>query len=444
MTGTGSGAQIGRQRRREDFLKSSGVQFPAGASATYLPATSKLVIRNTQENIDLVESLVELKARTCPSRLPSRASSSKSPRQNLKELGFDWTLGHVQHRQPEGAIQAGGGTSGTGRSIGATDNFPVLQSLAMAAPAAWWEPIPVTAGLRSGTYGISANAIDALLFGSGAAAVAPGILSLAGVMTDPQFQVVVRALNQQKGVDLLSSPRVTTKSGQKATVEIIQEFIYPTQFQPPQIPQTIGAQTTLSTIGTGASSSPSFPVTPTTPTAFEKRNTGVTLEVEPVIGPDNYTIDLNLQPQVVQFDGFINYGSPIQTITTNALGISQTNILTQNVINQPVFDTRKVSTSVSVYDGATVVLGGLVREDIQKVNDKVPVLGDLPLAGRLFRSKIDQNIKRNLIIFVTARLIDPSGQLILNPDEEEEVVAPLNGPDNYVQPTGPLPLFPKK
>ena len=109
-------------------------------------------------------------------------------------------------------------------------------------------------------------------------------------------------------------------------------------------------------------------------------------------------------------------------------------VITPNVINQPVFDTRKVATSVSVYDGSTVVLGGLVREDIQKVNDKVPVLGDVPLIGRLFRSKIDQNIKRNLIIFVTAHLIDPAGQLILQNDEDEEPAAPLSGPD-YVQQT---------
>ena len=122
----------------------------------------------------------------------------------------------------------------------------------------------------------------------------------------------------------------------------------------------------------------------------------------------------------------------------------RTVVLTPNVINQPIFSLRKVSTSVSVYDGSTVVLGGLVREDIQKVNDKVPVLGDVPLVGRLFRSKVDQNIKRNLIIFVTARLIDPSGQPILNTEEEEEVVQPLVGPDVYVQPTGPLPLFNKK
>ena len=58
-------------------------------------------------------------------------------------------------------------------------------------------------------------------------------------------------------------------------------------------------------------------VTPTTPQTFETRNTGVTLEVEPVVGPDGVTIDLNLVPQVVEFEGFINYGSPINAVGVN-------------------------------------------------------------------------------------------------------------------------------
>ncbi len=58
-------------------------------------------------------------------------------------------------------------------------------------------------------------------------------------------------------------------------------------------------------------------------------------------------------------------------------------MLTPNVINQPIFSTRKVTTSVSIWDGQTVALGGLVREDVQKVQDKIPLLGDMPFAGRL-------------------------------------------------------------
>ena len=97
---------------------------------------------------------------------------------------------------------------------------------------------PVTSGNRSGNFAISANALDALLMpGLGqAAGVAPGIFGLAGVFTNPQFQVVIRALNQKKGIDLLSAPSVTTKSGQRAIIEVIREFRYPRTYTQPQVP----------------------------------------------------------------------------------------------------------------------------------------------------------------------------------------------------------------
>jgi general secretion pathway protein D len=97
--------------------------------------------------------------------------------------------------------------------------------------------------------------------------------------------------------------------------------------------------------------------------------------------------------------------------------------LTANVINQPVFSTRKVTTSVSVYDGQTVVLGGLMREDVQKTEDKVPILGDIPLVGRAFRTNVEQHNKKNLVIFVTARIVTPAG-VPLNEEEEEGLLPP--------------------
>ena len=192
-------------------------------------------------------------------------------------------------------------------------------------------------------------------------------------------------------------------------------------FQTPAVTGLIGVAT--------SASSGSFPVTPTTPTAFETRNTGVTLEVEPVVGPDGYTIDLNLVPQVVEFEGFINYGSPITSTVTNPItGVSTQNVITPNVINQPIFSTRKVTTSVSVYDGSTVVLGGLIREDVQKVEDKTPLLGDIPILGRLFRSSVDQHLKTNLIMFVTANLINAAGEKVRSDEEKEEVVETVAPP----------------
>jgi general secretion pathway protein D len=417
---TTGGQQLVNRQTALDFLKDQGVPFPAGASANFLPQSSRLIVRNTEENLELVDALVEQANVAGPKQVEIEAKFVEITQNNLKELGFDWLLGpFTAARTSPGSIVGSGGTSGTA---------PAVNPLDYPQPVTGLEP--VTAGNRSGNLAITANAIDALLFGvPGASSLAPGIFGLSGVMTNPQFQVVVRALNQKKGVDLLSAPRVTTKSGQRAVIEIVREFRYPTQFNPPQIPQTFNPPNSTTILPGQASQGTSFPVTPTTPTAFETRNTGVTLEVEPVVGPDGITIDLNLVPQVVEFEGFINYGSPIQTFSTNSLGMSQTQVLTPNVINQPIFNSRKVTTSVSVWDGQTVVLGGLMREDVQKTEDRTPILGDIPLLGRLFRTNAEQHLKRNLVIFVTARLVNPAGQPVnLAEEEETETVNSIEQP----------------
>ena len=78
---------------------------------------------------------------------------------------------------------------------------------------------------------------------------------------------------------------------------------------------------------------------------------------------------------------------------------------------QPIFSVREVKTRVTIWDGATVVMGGLTREEVKVVDDKVPFLGDIPLLGRLFRSKGESFQKRNLLIFVTANMVTPGGSL---------------------------------
>jgi general secretion pathway protein D len=362
--------------------------------------------------LDIVDALVDQANISQPKQVEIESKFIEINQNNLKELGFDWLLGPFSLN---GKVFGSGGTAGNGVPVNAA-NFPFVDN---------GVPIgqnPVTSGNRSGDFSISANALDALLMpGLGqAAGVAPGIFGLAGVFTNPQFQVVIRALNQKKGIDLLSAPKVTTKSGQRAIIEVVREFRYPRTYTQPQVPSIGSSTTTLNAVVPVV-------VTPTTPQDWETRNTGVTLEVEPVVGGDATTIDLNLIPQVVEFEGFINYGSPINAVGVQTVGNAITRSvpveLTANVINQPVFSTRKVTTSVSVYDGQTVVLGGLMREDVQKTEDKVPILGDIPLVGRAFRTNVDQHVKKNLVIFVTARIITPAG-LPLNEEEEEGLLPP--------------------
>ncbi|MES2594156.1 MAG: Amuc_1098 family type IV pilus outer membrane protein [Verrucomicrobiota bacterium] len=407
-----------------DILKGQGIPFPEGATAVFNKVTSQLIVKNTQPNLDLVESFVESIQDQVTKQVYITTKFVEVTQKNTDELGFDWLLGGLG-----GEVEVGGGTAGNfgGR---VTYSGSVADLVTAGAVA------PVTRGIRSGSRAIRGDSIDSLFTPVDATAdtVAPGVLSVAGIFTDPQFGVVIRALAQKKGVDLMSAPSVTTKGGQQATVEVIREFIYPTEFDPPQIPTNVGGGNAGGGIAGGGATA--IPVTPTTPTAFEMRPVGVRMEVDPVIG-ENGSIDLNLLPEVTEFDGFVNYGSPIYSVTPASFigGVLQPASrveLTPNIINQPIFSTRKVKTSVTVWDGQTVALGGLIREDVQDVEDKIPVLGDVPIIGRLFRSEVEDHFKRNLMIFVTATLIDPAGQrikqqVIVNPTETDASLLPPVG-----------------
>jgi general secretion pathway protein D len=436
----GSQSAVTARSGAREFLEAAGVAFPVGATAYFIASTSKLIVKNTQANLDLVDTLVENSLTAPPSQVEIESKFLEVTQNNLKELGFDWLVG--QFALPGGTgVYGGGGTPGLNQNING-NAYPLIGTNGLPIGATTATSGPITGGNRSGSTAIGVNAVDGLLFGS-PLGPAPGILAVAGVFTNPQFQVVVRALNQQKGIDLVSAPKVTTKSGNRATIQIVREFRYPSEFDLPQVTATAGSVFT--------------PATPTTPTAFEVKPVGITLEVEPTVGPDGYTIDLILSPRVVEFDGFINYGSPINAVAsitplgTTADGfltigavVSRTITVTDNVINQPVFSTREVTTEVTVYDGQTVVLGGLMREDIQKVEDKVPILGDIPFAGRLFRTNADQHIKRNLIMFVTASLLDPAGQPLIKVDEENEIIPVPDAAavENEIIPDDPLSIPP--
>lgn len=406
------GSSLIKRKNAKEILMEQGVAFPEGASAVFSASTSQLIVKNTAPNLDLVEAYVESIGKDTPKQIYITAKFVEVSQKNTEELGFDWLLGAFNIPGSDRAFGSGGnvGNSPNGslqNSSGATTDFPML--FPSGGPVGQF---PLSRANRSGSAAIESDSVDGLISGSTAvSSVAPGALAITGVLTDPQFQVVIRALNQRKGVDLMSAPSVTTKAGTRATIEVIREFWYPTEFDPPEIPQQFGSLGTATT-AIGGTASSSFPVTPTTPTTFEMKPIGVRMEVDPVVGADGYTIDLNLSPEVNEFEGFINYGSPIQTGGTDALGNPVQIVLTENRIPQPVFSTRKVTTSVTVWDGQTVALGGLIREDVQDVEDRIPILGDLPIIGRLFQSKAEDHFKRNLTIFVTALLIDPSGQRV--------------------------------
>ena len=426
----GGGAAPGGRRNAKQILESAGITFGTGASAIYNATTSQLIVRNTQDQMELVEAYIESIVQGVEKQIYITSRFVEISEEDGSELGFDWLLGPFNFGSNPRVFGAGG-TVGNQAAAGQPGDYSFVNP-ATQLPVGFNN---VTAGLRSGSRALDNNSIDALISkaagtgGGDGSQMAPAVFGIAGVFTDPQFQVMIRALDQKKGVDLLSAPSVMARSGQRAKIEVIREFIYPTEYDPPEIPNQFGGTgLVVGGGGGGGSSSGGFPVTPATPTAFETRNTGVTLEVDPVLGADEFTIDLNLAPEVVEFDGFINYGSPIQTTSVNALGLAVPVVLTENRIEMPIFNTRKVTTQVTIWDGQTVALGGLIREDIQDVEDKIPFLGDLPVAGRLFRSSVELHLKRNLTVFVQAQLMDPAGMPINGRITDEPLPEPVPRP----------------
>ncbi|MEN3940558.1 Amuc_1098 family type IV pilus outer membrane protein [Prosthecobacter sp. SYSU 5D2] len=395
-----------RRMGAQEYLQSYGILFGEGASATYSAVSGTLMVRNTASNLELVDNLVEQALTRSPKQVIIDVKLMDVGEDRLTELGFDWLLGGGGVSNDQYVL--GGGTPGNLGSALASQDFP-FQNATTAVGAN-----PVTAGLRS-SADLGVQGVDGVLAGivPSTARRSPGVLSVAGVLTTPQFQGVLRALDQKKGIDMTAQPSVITRTGQQASLEIIRELIYPTEFDPPQIPTTVG-NTTLVDAVTGALIPLPLPpavITPTTPTAFEMRRTGVVLNVTPEISEDGKSVDLTLNPEFTDFTGFVNYGSPINTVTDGEFFE-----LTPNLIFQPVFDSKRIVTSVKVWDGATVVLGGVITDREELIDDKVPVMGDLPFIGRFFKSTVKQRRLRNVVMFVSVRVVDPSGARI-NPDQ---------------------------
>ena len=331
----GGGGAPARRRNAREILEGAGITFGAGSSAIYNASTSQLIVRNTQDQMELVEAYIDSIIGGVEKQIYITSRFVEIAEEDGEELGFDWLLGPFNFGSTP-RVFGSGGTSGNQVGVGGPNDFSFVNP-GTGLPVGG---NPLTAALRSGSRAIDGNTIDALIAeaagGTGALSqMAPAVFGISGVFTDPQFQVMIRALSQKKGVDLLSAPSVMARSGQRAKIEIIREFIYPTEYDPPEIPTNFGSLG--GTFGTGGTvTGGGFPVTPATPTAFETRNTGVTLEVDPVLGADEFTIDLNLAPEVVEFDGFINYGSPIQTTSVNILGQSEPVVITENRIEMPV------------------------------------------------------------------------------------------------------------
>ncbi|MCW5547867.1 MAG: type II secretory pathway, component PulD, partial [Opitutaceae bacterium] len=373
------------------FLQQAGVNFEAVAGSSLAYDGSAIIVTQSARNLERIRNI--LNRYNDIRQVEIEAKFMEVQEGALEELGISWSAATRASQQNAGALAT---YQTSNRSLAAAFTNTVSsqqgrivrpENISVNADG----EVVVTPELNIPIINNAPQMPGSTYLGVGTNALA----NIMGVIGEFDVNAIVRALAQKQGTDLLSAPKVTVLSGNPATMTVAQELRYPQSFGQTQ-----------SQVGTGSASgggSAGVTITAGTPQEFTTRNVGVELKVTPTVEEDDYSISLDLNPRVTEFDGFVEYGGPSVAVS------GSTTVTVPSGFYQPIFSVRDISTKVTIWDGATLIMGGLTREEVKKVNDKVPVLGDLPMLGRMFRSKGESAQKRNLLIFVTANLMSPGG-----------------------------------
>ena len=182
------------------------------------------------------------------------------------------------------------------------------------------------------------------------------------IMSIPQMSLTMRMLNEDSSAEFLANPRIVAANNQKATIKI-------TRNQP--VPQlNFNEQTAQAVFG-----------------GFQDKEFGNTLTVTPSINKDQF-VSLLVQPEISNKVGDATFAFGGATVAS------------------PIIDKRTFDSNVLIRSGDTLAIGGLLQDEITKGSSKVPLMGDIPLFGKLFQEKNNTRTKRNLLVFVTPNIIN--------------------------------------
>jgi general secretion pathway protein D len=400
----GGGASVGTETssglNEQKKLVALGVSFPEGAYAVYNKNTSQLKVVNNAEMLDLIGQLISAaEEETLLIQVGIRLIEINQL--DLDSVTMNSTLGGPGlSTVPAGLNPASTGlTPGASTKQGVNAQLNQVQGIGLL-PNNTLQSF-LQSGVLAGTNQTSPYALNTMDLGG-------------TILNGLQFRALITAVSQKNSANVLANPSIVLKRGQKGVIEVTQEFKYVKEYSDPQSSvsplQTPGGGATLNNAPSGPETViGSFPSAISDPVPI-----GVKMGVKPDVTGDNSRVLLELEPSFIDFEGFINYGFPINSSYASRNFGQSVTIMTNN-INQPVFIRRDLTLpAVEVTDGYTLLLGGLLREDIQKIDEKVPIIGDIPILGRAFQGKTEQAIKKNTLIFVTPRILRVDGQP-LNP-----------------------------
>ncbi|MDO5470049.1 MAG: tetratricopeptide repeat protein [Akkermansia sp.] len=414
---TGGGRMAVRRVNPVQVLKQMGISFPEGATARYSPSTRRLAVRNTAHNLSEIEDLLNTPLEE-ERQIVLNVIAMEVSEDDLKQLGFDWLL----NVNINGSLHLAGGQETDGTYFNGETRVQGGQEGAL-----------ITGGLRSGKQVFSAGSasLDNLIntgsvasFRGAETAVSPAIFGVRGVWETGDVTVVMRGLAQNKGADILQNPRIIFSPGAEEQVVFanVREMFFPETWEAPQIAamngnnwnnnnnnnnnNNVGNSGSTAAIGATPSDFVRFGMTEDTIGGI-----GTILQVHSAeISENGRFVTLALTSTTNEFEGFINWGSPIHSAMWAGDGKIEYFQLNPNYILQPMIKRYVENTKITVVPGTVIVMGGLKEASVVRFEDKVPVLGDLPLVGRLFRSSGEQKKRKALIYFAKVDVIDPTGR----------------------------------
>lgn len=355
------------------YFTDRGISFGEGATIAYDRGSGKLIVKNSLENLRRLDELLRQLDLIKTPLVMVEAKIVEINQVDVEELGFDWMF-NVPY-------------SPTSPSTDHPNWWinEVLGQNQQGNPVRHYTPTDPNA-TQSTPDNRNYKVINDLR-------IFPNFQGSAFGDTQVNMDLTVNAISQNSRSEVLSTPRLLTTSGSEASIRMVESTTFPTSWDNPAV--TVN----------GATVSITAPI----PQFGEATDIGILFTIRPVVNPDNYTITLHLVPQVVTFAGKNTETVSIQTGTVDAQGVAKTTSNNTYDIWMPMIGRRDLDVNVKVYDGETIVLGGMVDNRSMYRDDKWPIIGEVPLVGRLFSSQLAFTEKVNLLIFVTTRLVNNDG-----------------------------------
>jgi len=363
------------------------VAQPQGSSVFLESTTGTLVARNTPSNLDKIDSIIrDLGQGSEQLQVEIQAKFIEVSDEDLKELSIGMRLNSPfslnHHRRGNGDVV----------------NSPQLNATDLTGAMRRYSK-----GERNSRYADRLLDIFSMVgMKHGQNQVSDQVLGFfTSVFSSPEIGLIFYAIDNQTDADVLSAPSVTTVSGQsRVNIRQIVEVLYPDEYAvyKPAI-VTKGDSGVIGRFGGGnvAFVQDGYATVEST----LKEEVGIELIVSPTIGEDKKTVSMEIQTSV---------SSEIDPHTVRVYAGNTSLGAPPIDISVPKFKYSEVKTQVIVNDGETIVLGGMVKEKLREYHDKVPFFGDLPLVGRLFKAEGSYKQKKNLLIFVTTKIITPTGE----------------------------------